>query len=170
MNNKTTDIISIHHRCILGPHQDCDPNLLLDSFQEPEVQVVLIAVEEALVVGEDQVPWVVTPVDDVRQLYVVLVPAIGVVAEFHTHIHPPGPEPTAALIQPVVNLKRENAWSWCVKNRSRLVAGMSELQISNYGELTQFRGDPDLLLRLSSPEQAPFGTLTDSFHSTAKTT
>ena len=52
----------------------CDPNLLFDSFQEPEVQVVLIAVEEPLVDGEDQVSGVLIPVDDVCQLYVVWVP------------------------------------------------------------------------------------------------
>lgn len=83
----------------------CDPNLLFDSFQEPEVQVVLIAVEEPLVVGEDQVSGVVILVDDVCQLYVVWVPTLSVVAEFHTHILLPGPESTATLIQTVVNLK-----------------------------------------------------------------
>lgn len=41
------------------------PNLLFDSRQQPEVQVVLITVKESLVVGEDQVSGVVAPVDDV---------------------------------------------------------------------------------------------------------
>lgn len=75
---------------------------LFNSFQEPEVQVVLIAVEEPLVVGKDQVSGVVAPVDDVCQLYVGLVPTFSVV--FHTHILLPGPESTAARIQTVVNL------------------------------------------------------------------
>lgn len=82
-----------------------DPNSLGDSLQQPEVQVVLVAVEEALVVGEDQVPGVVTPVDDVGQLYAVGVTAVGAVSEVRAHIFPPGPEPAAAPIQAVVNLK-----------------------------------------------------------------
>ena len=94
-NNQTN--ISIYH-CF------CDPNLLFDSFQEPEVQVVLIAVEEAFVVGEHQVSGVVSPVDDVCQLYVFLVPTLSIEAQLHTHILLSGPEATAALIKTVVNL------------------------------------------------------------------
>lgn len=81
--------------------------LLFDSLQQPEVQVVLVAVEEPLVVGEDQVSGVVTPVDDGGQLYVVLVPAFGAMAELHAHVLPPGPESTAARIQAVVNLEEK---------------------------------------------------------------
>lgn len=86
-----------------------ESDLLFDSFQEPEVQVVFVAVEEPLVAGEDQVSGVVGPVDDVCQLYVVLVRTIGVVAELHTHVLLPGPESTAALIHTVVNLQRESS-------------------------------------------------------------
>lgn len=87
--------------------QCCNTILLFDSFQEPEVQVVLVAVKEPLVVGEDQVSRIVTSVDDVCQLYLVLVPTFSMVAEFHTRILLPGPESTTALIQTVVNLKKK---------------------------------------------------------------
>lgn len=96
--------------CLFLRHrQCCDPNLLFDSFQEPEVQVVLVAVEEPLVVGEDQVSGVVAPVD-VFQLYVVLVPTFSVEAELHTHVLLPGLESTAALVQTVVNLKKQSSY------------------------------------------------------------
>lgn len=71
--------------------------------------------------GEDQVPGVVTPLN-VLQLYVVLVPTLSMEAELHTHIFLPGPESTAALVQTVVNLKKEarisseNTCNWCIKN------------------------------------------------------
>lgn len=81
-------------------------NLLLDSLQEPEVQVVLVAIKEALVVGEDQASGVVAPVDDICQLNKVLVSTLGLVARADTYVHLPGPEPTAALIQAVVNLEK----------------------------------------------------------------
>lgn len=83
-----------------------DPNSLFDSLQEPEVQVVLVAVEEALVAGEDQVSGVVAPVDDVGQLDVVLVPTPGVQPERHTLILLTRPEAAAALIQTTVDLEK----------------------------------------------------------------
>lgn len=73
---------------------------LLDSLEDPEVQVVLVAVEEAAVVAEDQPPGVAAPLD-VVQLNVVLVPTVTLI----THIFPSGPESTAALVQTAVNLK-----------------------------------------------------------------
>lgn len=79
---------------------------LFDSLQEPEVQVVLVAVEEALVVCKEQMSWIVTPVD-VFQLYVVRIPTLGVGAKPQAHILVPGLESTAALIQTVVNLKEK---------------------------------------------------------------
>lgn len=76
-----------------------DSNSLPDSLEEPEVQVVLVAVEEAPVVGEDQPSGVVAPAD-VFQLDAVLVPTGPLV----THVFPSGPEATAALVQSAVNL------------------------------------------------------------------
>lgn len=73
---------------------------LFDSLEDPEVQVVLVAVEEAAVVAEDQPPGVAAPLD-VFQLNVVLVPTVTLI----THIFPSGPESTAALVQTAMNLK-----------------------------------------------------------------
>lgn len=61
-------------------HRHCLLWKLLNSLQQPEVQVVLVAVKEPLVVSEHQVSGVIIPVDDVCQLYVVRVPTCSMVA------------------------------------------------------------------------------------------
>lgn len=73
---------------------------LFDSLEYPEIQVVLVAVEEAAVVAEDQPSGVAAPLD-VVQLNVVLVPTVTLI----THIFPSGPESTAVLVQTAMDLK-----------------------------------------------------------------
>lgn len=80
------------------------PNLLCDSFQESEVQIVLVAIKESSVVGEDEVSGVVAP-PDAFQLNVALVPTFRMEAKRHAHIFMPRLESTAAGIQTVMNLR-----------------------------------------------------------------
>lgn len=82
----------------------CDPNLLFDSFQESEVQIVLIAIKESFVVGEDKVSGIVAP-PDAFQLNVGLVPTFSAGAKLHAHIFVPRLESTAAGIQTVMDLR-----------------------------------------------------------------
>lgn len=85
---------------------------LFDSLEDPEVQVVLVAVKEASVVAEDQPPRIAGPLD-VVQLNVVLVPTVTLI----TDIFPSGPESTATLVQTAVNLRQ----SFFCENTSRRV-------------------------------------------------
>lgn len=82
----------------------CDPNLLFNSFQESEVQVVLVAIKETFVVGEDKVSGIVAP-PDAFQLNVVLVPTFSTGAKLHAQIFMPWLEATATGIQTVINLR-----------------------------------------------------------------
>lgn len=83
---------------------DCDADVLFDSFQDSEVQIVFIAIKEPSVVGEDKVSGIVAP-PDALQLNVALVPTFSMEAKLHARIFLPRLESTAAGIQPVMNLR-----------------------------------------------------------------
>lgn len=89
---------------------ECDPDLLSDSLQESEVQVVLAAIKVSFVVGEDQVSGIMAP-PDAPQLDVALLPTCSTDAKPHTHTFVPRRESTAAGVQAVMDLRGKSVGS-----------------------------------------------------------
>lgn len=88
--------------------QETNPiHLLLDPLQQPEVQVVLVAVKVALIDGEYEVARVVMPPHHISQSDAVLLPAFKMVAGFVALVLLPGFEPATAGIQALVNLQHK---------------------------------------------------------------
>lgn len=112
----------------------CDPNLLFYSFQESEVQVVLVAIKETFVVGEDKVSGIVAP-PDAFQLNVVLVPTFSMGAKPHAQILMPWPESTATGIQTVMNLRMKQVGSVCISNSVHLCEYMLQLGLDKCASL-----------------------------------
>lgn len=110
------------------------PNLLFYSFQESEVQVVLVAIKETFVVGEGKVSGIVAP-PDAFQLNVVLLPTFSMGAKLHTQILRPWPESTATGIQTVMNLRMKQVRSVCISNSIHLYEYLLQLGVDKWASL-----------------------------------
>lgn len=127
-------------------------HLLFYSFQEFEVQVVLVAIKETFVVGEDKVSGIVAP-PDAFQPNVVLVPTFSMGASPHAQILMPWPESTATRIQTVMNLRMKQVGSVCISNSIHLYEYMLQLGVDKCAScqlLCCLQGARPLLLWSSS--------------------